>query len=247
MGKNLEHIRKPSIKTILKTVGVIYIYSGELELEEHLEEDILGLLVASDELNLDEFFEPVQYYLTKNRTTWIQENFDLRDDLQIDEIDSWDCLIKWGIEQTPGLNSDITKWNNEDCEALKKTLDQYFSLIRFVDFSHSDYFNKIQSYKVIIPNNIYEKIEVFHTKGTLPKTITSPPRNCIESDIIKPKFISGIINWIDKKDKDYIRSYNDTSYKFKLIHLGSEDGMDNESFSNKFTSSLRKKCIQNSC
>ena len=28
-----------------------------------------------------------------------------RDDLQIKEVDVWDSLIKWGIEQTPGLRS----------------------------------------------------------------------------------------------------------------------------------------------
>jgi hypothetical protein len=141
-------------------------------LKNHLGEDIFRLLVASDELLLEELFEPVQDYLVKNHTTWVQENFDLifhtvfelsdcdilqdfcleficanpqpffisknflsldkdilyylleRDYLQIDEIDVWDCLIKWGIEQTPGLGSiDRTKWNNEDYESLKETLD----------------------------------------------------------------------------------------------------------------------------
>ncbi|GBB92164.1 hypothetical protein RclHR1_19750002 [Rhizophagus clarus] len=275
---------KPNITPTVFDIVLKYIYTGDLELEEHFGQDILGLLVASDELNLEEFFEPVQYYLIKNHTTWIQGNFELvfhtvfkhtnfeilqdfcldlicvnpqqfftsenfpsldkdilyhlleRDDLQIDEINVWDCLIKWGIEQTPGLgsvNSDRTKWTNEDYEALSKTLDQYIPLIRFGDFSPTDYFDKVHPYKTIIPNSIYEEIEEFYNNGTLPKTITLPPRNRIETDIIEPYLISIIINWIDRKDDDFIRSYNDTLYKFDLIYQGSQDEISTESFRNK--------------
>ncbi|CAB5364304.1 unnamed protein product [Rhizophagus irregularis] len=91
-----------------------YIYTGELELKKYPGEIILGLLVASDELLLGELFEHVQDYL-------------------IEEIDVWDSLIKWGIEQTPGLgsmNSNRIKWSNINYEALKKTLDSFIPLIR---------------------------------------------------------------------------------------------------------------------
>ena len=45
--------------------------------------------------------------------------FDLlkRDDLQIEEIVVWDYLIKWGIEQTPELESkdnDRARWGQEN-------------------------------------------------------------------------------------------------------------------------------------
>ncbi|GBC00571.1 hypothetical protein RclHR1_00390025 [Rhizophagus clarus] len=277
---------KPNITPTVFDIVLKYIYTGELDLENHLNEDIFELLVASDELNFEELLEFIQNYLIKNHEIWLQENFDLvlhtvfdhvsfkllqdfcidsicanplpfftsinflsldnnilyylleRDYLQIDEINVWNCLIRWGIEQTPGLgfmNSDRTKWNNEDYEALNKTLDQYILLIRFMLISPFDYINKIQPYKAVIPNNICEEIEEFYIKGTLPKTITLLPRNRIESNIIKPKYISRIINWIDKKDKDFIRSYNDTLYKFDLIHKGSRDRMSNESFKNKFS------------
>uniref|UniRef100_U9UI17 Btb/poz domain-containing protein 19-like n=1 Tax=Rhizophagus irregularis (strain DAOM 181602 / DAOM 197198 / MUCL 43194) TaxID=747089 RepID=U9UI17_RHIID len=278
------HYNKPNITPIVFDIILKYIYTGELDLENHLDKDIFELLITSDELLLEELFEPVQEYLIKNHTTWIQENFDHifhtvfellvceilqdfclniicakpqllfnsknflsldedilhylleRNDLQINEIDVWDCLIKWGIEQTPSLgsmNNDRTKWNNEDYNALKKTLEQFIPLIRFVDFSSTEYFNKIQPYKAIIPNDIYEEIEEFYIKGTLPKTITLPPRDRIESNIIKPHLISIIINWIDKKDEDFIRDNNDSLYKFELIYQGSRDGISNESFKNK--------------
>ena len=56
--------------------------------------------------------------------------FFMRDDLQVAEIDAWDCLIKWGIEQIPGLrsgNNDRVNWNQENFEALKETFNSIHS------------------------------------------------------------------------------------------------------------------------
>jgi hypothetical protein len=67
-----------------------------------------------------------------------------------------------------------------------------------VDFKLNEYFDKIQPYKAIIPNHIYEEIEEFYIKGTLPKTTSLLSRKVkIISNIIKPKFIPEIINWIE--------------------------------------------------
>ncbi|GBC46090.2 hypothetical protein GLOIN_2v1478609 [Rhizophagus irregularis DAOM 181602=DAOM 197198] len=270
-----------------------YIYTGELDLTKQSGENILGLIVASDELLLEELFKNVRDYLIEKRTKWVQENFVLvlntvfrldnckklqdyclesicenplpffsskifpsinkeilfnlleRDDLQIKEVIIWDYLIKWGIEQTFGLeneNSDRAKWNNKDYEELKKTLNQFIPLIRFTEISRADFFDKVRPYRTIIPNHIYEEIEEYYYKDVLTKTTILPPRTGysfgigkFESNIIKPKLAKIIINWIDKKDTNYIRtSRNDQSYKFKLIYRGSHDGISNESF--------RKKC-----
>src|SRR6266540_2473560 len=75
-----------------------------------------------------------------------------RDDLQAEEIDIWDCLIKWGIEQTPGLrnkNSDGNKWNQENFKSLKKTLSQFIPHIRFLEISHEDFLHKVHPYKAV--------------------------------------------------------------------------------------------------
>src|SRR5437763_1189597 len=48
-----------------------------------------------------------------------------RDEFQIEEIVAWDCLIKWGIEQTPGLKDKNDEWDNKDYEALEKTLSRF--------------------------------------------------------------------------------------------------------------------------
>ncbi|GBC02514.1 hypothetical protein RclHR1_04660007 [Rhizophagus clarus] len=255
-----------------------YIYIGELDLTEQSVEDILKLLIASDELLIEELFNYVQDYLVEKQTKWIQKNFHFlniafeltnckklqdyilesickdsysfmisnefltldkdiiykvieRDDLQIDEVVVWDHLIKWGVEQIPDLTIkkyDTDKWNNEDYEELKEILNQFIPLIRFVEITFDDFYNKIKPYKDIIPNQIYEEIEEFYDKGTFPKITTLPPRigNC-DSKIIKPKLLKIIIKWIIKEDFWISR------YKFDLIYRGSVDGINIETIKNK--------------
>ncbi|CAB4399532.1 unnamed protein product [Rhizophagus irregularis] len=278
---------KPNIAPTVFGIVLKYIYTGELDLEEHKGNDILQLLVASDELLLEELFEHVQEYLFKKRATWIQKNISLvlntvfkrmcisklqecclksicanpqpfitsesflsldkdilyillkREDMQIDEIIIWECLIKWGIEQTPSLgsmNNDRTKWKKENYEALKKTLDKFVPLIRFVEISPTDCYDKVRPYKTIIPNHIYDQIEEFCFKGTLQKATILPPRVGkiqFESKIIRKKLIYTIINWINKKDVKNVLNKKDSLYKFELIYQGSKDGIYNHSFKKK--------------
>jgi len=158
-----------------------------------------------------------------------------RDDFQADEIDSWDCLIKWGIEQTPGLgskNSDRAKWNQENFEALKETLSQFIPLIRFVEISFADFLDKVHPYKAVIPKRIYEELEKFYYKDTSPKTMILPPRiSKLISTIIKPELTNIIANWIDKNDSNVL-SFNNR-YKFNLIYLKSRDGLNISTFNQK--------------
>ncbi|GBC04589.1 hypothetical protein RclHR1_05760007 [Rhizophagus clarus] len=278
---------KPNITPLVFDIILKYIYTGELDLTRYQDEKILELLVASDELLLEELFKHVQDYLIKKKTTWIQENFVLvlhtvfkllnckklqdycleticsdpqsfitsknfplldkdilyrlleRDDLPVEEIIIWECLIKWGIEQTHDFESkniDKIKWNNENYKALKETLNRFIPLIRFMEISVSDYIVKVRPYKAIIPNHIHNEIEGFYFNDTIPKSIIIPPRigkSHIESKIIKTKFISTIINWINKKDAKAIRNKNDPLYNFDLIYRGSQFGIDNNSFRNK--------------
>jgi hypothetical protein len=261
-----------------------YIYTGEFNLVEQPSEDILRLLVASDELLLEELVKFLQEYLIEQRQNWVHKNFvsvlntvyniasckilqdhcfeticfdpeilitsdnflsldedvfyDLleRKDLLIKEIVAWEHLIKWGIEQTSGLANekcDINKLNNKYYEELRELLDPFIPLIRFVDITSDDFNDKIRPYKEIIPNQIYKEIEEFYNKGTLPTTLTLPPRTGkFDSKIIKPKLAKIIINWIDKKNFFISR------YSFNLIYRGSIDGISNESFKNKCKSKV---------
>ncbi|EXX72752.1 hypothetical protein RirG_066380 [Rhizophagus irregularis DAOM 197198w] len=241
---NAIKFKKPNIDPVVFEIILRYMYTGEVDLTNTSGMNVLELLVASDELLLKELFKHVQDYLIEKQKNWIQKNFVLvlhsvfglesyilyglleRNDLQIEEIVVWDSLIKWGIEQTPGLgirNSDRNKWNNRNFEALKKTLNKFIPLIRFVGISPSEYFYKVRPYKAIIPNRIHEEIEEYYYKGNLPRTTTLPPRTGIiqkiESCIIKPNLSSIIINWIERKDSNYNRNRKDTVYNFDLIYV----------------------------
>ncbi|PKY53581.1 hypothetical protein RhiirA4_447662 [Rhizophagus irregularis] len=223
----MEIIKTSSIKVQLINYNILkkslkkgkylmrrYIYTGELDLTKQLCEDILELLIASDELLLEELVEYLQEYLIQQQKNWVQQNsvFILnkfasykklqdyclesacedsqpfitsknsllldkdilysileRNDLQIKEIDAWNYLIKWGIEQTPGLeseNNDVSKWTNENYKNLEKTLRQFIPLIRFTEISPIDFFDKVRPYKDIIPNHIYDEVEDFYYKDT---------------------------------------------------------------------------------
>jgi hypothetical protein len=109
-----------------------------------------------------------------------------------------------------------------------------------VEISRADFFDKVRPYKVIIPDHIYEEIEEFYYKDSLPKTTILPPRTGlptrtgkIKSNIIIPKLANIIANWIDKKDAMFTRTSNHPLYKFTLIYRGSRDGINNKSFKYK--------------
>ncbi|RGB24222.1 hypothetical protein C1646_747884 [Rhizophagus diaphanus] len=161
-----------------------------------------------------------------------------RDDLQIEEISIWDCLIKWGIEQTPGLkskNSDRTNWNNEDYDSLKETLKQFIPLIRFVEISPKDFYYKVRPYKAVFPHHIYEEIAEYYYTKTLPSNTILPPRirklEILTSTIIKPKLANVISNWIDRND--FATIIDNNRYRFNLIYLMSRDGFNSETFYNR--------------
>jgi hypothetical protein len=97
-----------------------------------------------------------------------------------------------------GSKNSYKEWNDDNYEALKKMLSQLISLIRFIEFTPDDFFNRVRPYKAIIPKHIYDEAEEFHRTSILPKTATLSPRiGKFESNIINPKLANVIANWID--------------------------------------------------
>ncbi|CAB4399568.1 unnamed protein product [Rhizophagus irregularis] len=281
---DIIEFKKPNINPTVFEAILEYIYTGEFNLREKSVDYILQLIVACDELLLEELLDCAQDCLIKIRPTLVREELFLvlhtvfplinckklqdhcvkfasaelqslniskeilsfdedilyellkRDDFLIEEAIVWDYLIKWGIEQTPGLesrNRNRSEWNNENFEALKRTLSRFIPLIRFTEISSDDFLDKIRPFKAIIPRNIYEEIMKFHMKRILPtNTIILPPRVGmidIKSKIIKPKLAYIIANWIEKKDATAIRSRN-SQYKFNLLYRSSNDSLHINSF-----------------
>ena len=194
------------------------------------------MLVASDELLIEELFKHVQDYLIEKQSTWIQQNFvpvlqsafklasckklqdyclesicknprqfvtsetfplldkdilfDLfkRDDFQVEEIVAWDSLIKWGIKQTPELENknNQNEWTDKNYEDLKNTLSIFIPLIKFINITSDDFYDKVQPYEAIIPTNIYDEIMAYYLIEQ-PKLYSHIVVTQIESRIIKSK------------------------------------------------------------
>ncbi len=111
---------------------------------------------------------------------------------------------------------------------MKKTLSPFIPLVRLIEISHTDFYDKVHPYRAMIPYNIYEEVTKYHYKKTLPKTIL-PPR--IASKIIKPKLATIISNWIDRKDSTVLSSNN--RYKFHPIYLKGQEKFDCATFYKK--------------
>ncbi|CAG8467743.1 2490_t:CDS:2 [Funneliformis mosseae] len=217
---------KPNINQNVFDMILKYIYAGELDLTNLSSEDILRLLITSDELLLEELIKPVQAYLIKNPHVWVQRNFVLiyhqslinckrlqdfcfepicvvpepffnskhflsldkdilfdllkRDDLTIGEIDIWDCLVKWGIGQTPRLieNFNETEWNPKGLEVLEKTIEKFIPLIRFT--GGVPYFIT-RPYKAAIPYGVYRRIDLICNNKIYKKETTLTPRSRTKS------------------------------------------------------------------
>src|SRR5260364_136032 len=82
-----------------------------------------------------------------------------RDDMDIEEIDIWKYLLKWGTAQFVAFKgpskekfqmTDVTKWKDNDFASLKKSLDPFIQYIRFHEISHEDFYHHIRPYKKVI-------------------------------------------------------------------------------------------------
>ena len=59
-----------------KFLSYRYVYGGILSLNEQDTSDILKVLIAADELHLQEIVDPLQNYLIKIKSEWMEQNFE---------------------------------------------------------------------------------------------------------------------------------------------------------------------------
>src|SRR5437868_7117368 len=85
-----------------------------------------------------------------------------RDDLNLSEIEIWENLIKWGLEQEKTLNKDVFKWHQDEFNAFERILHKLIPLIRFYEISSDDYFNKVRPYEEILSKELRNDIYKFH-------------------------------------------------------------------------------------
>jgi hypothetical protein len=154
-----------------------------------------------------------------------------RDDLNMDEIEVWENLLKWCFAQQ-NMKNDPTTWSKEDITKIEGELYRFIPLIRFYDIEPADFFYKVYRYKDILPQEIIHALLEFHIVKT--KTNPSPSRNAnlkyqLDSTLIESKHIPLFASWIDKKDSTYYNRKN-IPYDFKLLYRSCQDGIDASSF-----------------
>ena len=263
-------------------------------MEEYDVSDIIKILIAANELSLQELTNYLQIFLIENKANLMEQNFNLicqtsyendsfmelqkycndliskepdkifkslnfssisekllvsliqSDNLQMSEIQIWECVIKWGLAQNPELPSDPTNFSKEDFKALKNTLQQCIPFIRFYNLSSKEFSGKVLPYRKILPKELYtnllndfldndnklnDKSKPRISKEINLKTVDSPriikEITTVDSKIITYQHVELISKWIDKLEiTDKIKN----SYEFKLLFRGSRDGLTSKKF-----------------
>src|SRR3954451_18484387 len=149
-----------------------------------------------------------------------------RDDLNLNEIEIWENLIKWGLAQEKALNQDVSKWNQDDINIFKRILYKFIPLIRFYEISAKDYFNKVKPYEEILSKELRDNILKFYMIPEY-KPVFTPrySRYNIDSTIINQEHIKIFTNWIKRDEKN--------RYNFKLLYRASRDGNSATAFHEK--------------
>ncbi|GBB93006.1 hypothetical protein RclHR1_00210002 [Rhizophagus clarus] len=145
-----------------------------------------------------------------------------RDDLNLDEIEIWDGLIKWGLAQEQELDKDVSKWNKDDINIFKEILHKFIPLIRFHGISSKDYLDKVMPYKAVLSKELQDDVLKFYLVPKHKPTYNLLPRRFIDSTLVNREHIELFTNWIDKKGND--TKYKKAFYKFNLLYRASRDG-----------------------
>ncbi|GES96409.1 BTB/POZ protein [Rhizophagus clarus] len=73
----LVQIKLPNISPDIFQIILRYIYGGKISLEDYDNLDIIKILIAANELNLQELVIHIQSFLTGNKADWMEQNFNL--------------------------------------------------------------------------------------------------------------------------------------------------------------------------
>jgi hypothetical protein len=168
------------------------------------------------------------------------------DNLQMNEIQIWEHVIRWGLSRSPELPSDPTSFSKDDFNTLKNTLQQCIPLIKFYNLTSKEFSKKVLPYKKILPKELYKDLLLYFldndndsTKKSEPRTVEEIKLHDIDSKIITFQHAKLISRWIDRLETTNRLT---TSYEFKLLYRDSRDGSNELNF-DKF----REICKNRSC
>src|SRR6266536_1112300 len=157
-----------------------------------------------------------------------------RDDLNANEIEIWENLLKWCFAQQ-NMNNDPTKWNKDDIIKIERAIYRFIPLIRFYDIEPTDFFYKVYCYKNILPQDLIHDLLEYHivpnmkSKINLPLSRKPNLKIQIDSTLIETSHIPLFASWIDKEKSSHYNRKN-IPYDFKLLYRSSQDGIDTKTF-----------------
>ncbi|RIA81424.1 hypothetical protein C1645_837040 [Glomus cerebriforme] len=122
---NLAHIKLPNILPEIFQTILRYIYGGRLFLKEYENLDIIKILVAANELGLQELTTHLQSFLIENKKNWMEQNFNL-------------------IYQTSFENNSFLKLQNFCTELISNEPEKIFISIDFFSISEKSLISLIQ-------------------------------------------------------------------------------------------------------
>ncbi|RIA91515.1 hypothetical protein C1645_821926 [Glomus cerebriforme] len=77
------------------------------------------------------------------------------DNLQMDVVQVWQHVIKWGLNHHPELPSDPASFTNDDFSLLKNTLQQCIPLIKFDAMSSKEFLDSVFPYREILSEELF--------------------------------------------------------------------------------------------
>src|SRR5688572_1736479 len=163
-----------------------------------------------------------------------------RDDLQMEEIEVWENVLKWGLEKNPTLIPDPITWSDNDFKMMESTLQHCLPLIRFFSLSSEDFLQKVRPYKKLLKTQLYEDLLTSYlAPNSKPSDDILPPREInrnlglIDTKIVNLNIVSIVSRWINGAYEDKVDIRNKElylPYKFKLLLRGSRDGFTPKKF-----------------
>ncbi|CAB4440704.1 unnamed protein product [Rhizophagus irregularis] len=252
----LVHIKLPNISPEIFQIILRYIYNGKLSLNEYDNSDIIQILIAANELSLQELIPYLQSFLIENKANWMEQNFNLIyqtsfENDSFSELQKYctDLMTKEPIKIFNSLNFSsipekllITIIQNDnlqmnDFNALKSTLQQFIPFIKFDNLTSKEFLDEVFPYREILPEELH--INLLKTFLSLSDPSIKPSdksKSCITKEInlgtIDSKIITSqhtelISKWINRLE---ITDKLTSPYKYKLLFRGSRDGFKRRKF-----------------
>ncbi|CAG8664477.1 5920_t:CDS:1, partial [Scutellospora calospora] len=174
------------------------------------------------------FFE-LKEYLTLDKDILLM--LIKRDYMNIEEIDIWKYLVKWGTAQSiASKGKPVINWGENEFLSFKKSLDPFISYIRFHEISREEFYFHVRPYKKAIPENIYEDL-VAYLMANINLEVSKLPSRCIsisiDSVIIEKDKAIVITDWIENSTTF---TGKPSSYQFTLTYRATRDGFDYDTF-----------------